>query len=44
MVNKGQIHGGLGKIERYLLNLIKLDNELRLEIDKFMISRKITQL
>ena len=44
MVNKGRIHGELGKFERYLWNLIKSDSELRLEIEWFMILRKITQL
>ena len=44
MVNKGQIHRELGNYERYLRNSIKSDNELRLEIRKFMILRKITQL
>ena len=32
MVNKGWIHRELGKFERYLWNLIKLDDVLRLEI------------
>ena len=32
MVNKGRIHGELGKFERYLRNSIKLEDELRLEI------------
>ena len=44
MVNKGRIHGELGNFERYLWNSIKSDDELRLEIEKFMILRKITQL
>ena len=43
MVNKGRIHGGLGKFERYILNLIKSDDGLSLEIRYFIISRKITQ-
>ena len=37
MVNKGRIHGKLGNFERYILNSIKLDDELRLEIGKFII-------
>ena len=44
MVNKCRIHTELGNFERYLLNLIKSDDKLRLEIGKFMILRKITQL
>ena len=44
MVIKGQIHGELGKFEIYLRNLVKSDDELRLEIGQFMILRKITQL
>ena len=44
MVIKGRSHGELGKYEIYLWNSIKLDDELRLEIGKFMILRKITQL
>ena len=44
MVNKGRIHGELWKFERYLSKSIKSDDELRLEIGKFMILRKITQL
>ena len=44
MVNKGRIHRELEKFERYLLNLIKSDVELRLKIGQFMILRKITQL
>ena len=44
MVIKGRIHGELGKFEIYLWNLVKLDDELRLEIGQFMILRKITQL
>ena len=34
MVIKGRIHGELGKIERYLWNSVKSDDELRLEIEK----------
>ena len=44
MVNKGQIHGELGKFERYLSNSIKSNDELSLEIRHFIILRKITQL
>ena len=44
MVNKGLIHEELGNFETYLLNSIKSDDELRLEIERFMILRKITQL
>ena len=44
MVIKGQIHGELGKFEIYLWNSVKLDNELRLEIGRFSILRKITQM
>ena len=43
MVIKGQIHGELGKFERYPWNLVKSDNELSLEIRDFSILRKITQ-
>ena len=43
MVIKGRIHGELGKFERYLQNLIKSDDESRLEIGRFDILRKITQ-
>ena len=43
MVIKGRIHGELGKFERYLQNLVKSDNESRLEIGRFDILRKITQ-
>ena len=43
MVIKGRIHGELGKFERYLQNLVKSDDELRLEIGRFDILRKITQ-
>ena len=32
MVNKSRIHGELGNFERYLLNSIKSDDEVRLEI------------
>ena len=44
MVIEGRIHGELGNIERYLWNSIKSDDELRLEIGQFIISRKINQL
>ena len=44
MVNKSRIHGELGNFERYLRNLIKSDDKLRLEIGQFMILRKIIQL
>ena len=43
MVITGRIHGELGNFERYFSNSIKLDNELRLEIGQFIISRKTTQ-
>ena len=43
MVIKGRIHGELGKFERYLQNSVKSDDELRLEIGRFDILRKITQ-
>ena len=43
MVIKSRIHGELGKIERYLWNSVKSDDELRLEIGRFSILRKITQ-
>ena len=43
MVIKGQIHGELGKFEIYLFNLVKLNDELRLEIGHFIILRKTTQ-
>ena len=43
MVIKGRIHGELGKFERYLWNSVKSDDELRLEIERFSILRKITQ-
>ena len=43
MVIKGRIHGELGKFERYLQNLVKSDDESRLEIGHFDILRKITQ-
>ena len=43
MVIKGQIHGELGKFERYLWNSVKSDDEMRLEIREFMILRKTTQ-
>ena len=43
MVIMGRIHGELGKFERYLQNLVKSDDESRLEIGKFDILRKITQ-
>ena len=43
MVIKGRIHGELGKFERYLQNLVKSDDESRLEIGRFDILRKITQ-
>ena len=43
MVIKGRIHGELGKFERYLQILIKSYDELRLEIGRFDILRKITQ-
>ena len=44
MVIKGRIHGELGKFEIYLCNSVKSDNELRLEIGRFSILRKITKL
>ena len=43
MVIKGPIHGELGKFKRYLWNSVKSDDELRLEIGRFSILRKITQ-
>ena len=43
MVIKGRIHEELGKFERYLQNLVKPDDESRLEIGQFDILRKITQ-
>ena len=43
MVIKGRIHGELWKFERYLCNSVKSDDELRLEIKRFSILRKITQ-
>ena len=43
MVIKGRIHGELGKFMRYLWNLVKSEDELRLEIRDFSILRKITQ-
>ena len=43
MVIKGRIHGELGKFERYLQNLVKSDDESRLEIGRFDILRKIIQ-
>ena len=43
MVIKSRIHGELGEFERYLLNSVKSDDELRLEIGRFSIIRKITQ-
>ena len=43
MVIKGRINGELGKVERYLQNLVKSDDESRLEIGNFDILRKITQ-
>ena len=43
MVIKGRIHGELGKFERYLWKSVKSDDELRLEIGRFSILRKITQ-
>ena len=42
MVNKGRIHRELGNLERYLWNLIKLDDEVRLKIGQFMILWKIS--
>ena len=41
MVNKGRIHGELGKFERIR---VKSNGELSLEIQHFIILRKITQL
>ena len=43
MVIKGRIHAELGKFERYLQILVKSDDELKLEIGRFDILRKITQ-
>ena len=43
MVIKGRIHVELGKFERYLSNLVKSDDELRIEIGHFSILIKITQ-
>ena len=43
MVIKGRIHRELGKFEIYLWNSVKSNDELRLEIGRFMILRKITQ-
>ena len=43
MVLKGRIHGELGKFERYLWNSVKSDDEMSLEIEDFIILRKITQ-
>ena len=42
MASKGQIHEALGKILRYIKNLIKLDNKLGWEISKIDISKKKT--
>ena len=39
MVNKGRIHGELGKFERDLSNSIESDDELSLEIRHFIILR-----
>ena len=44
MVHKGRIHEELGNFERYLQNSIKSDDELWLQIGRFMILRKVTQL
>ena len=43
MVIKGRIHGELGKFERYLKNLVKSNDESRLEIGRFDILRNMTQ-
>ena len=42
MINKGRIHKELGKFFRYLWKSIKSDDELRLEMRKFSVLRKIT--
>ena len=44
MVIKGRIHGELGKFEIYLYNSVISDDELRLEIGRFSVLRKTTQL
>ena len=36
MVIKGRIHGELGIFERYSWNSVKSDDELRLEIGRFV--------
>ena len=41
MVIKGRSHGELGKFEIYLWNSVKSDNELRLEIGRFIILRQL---
>ena len=43
MIIKGRIHRELGKFERYLWNSVKSDDEVRLEIGRFSVLRKITQ-
>ena len=43
MVNKGRIYRELGKFFMISLNLIKLDNEMMIEIRKFDILRNRTQ-
>ena len=43
MVNKGRIHRELEKFMMVSSNLIKLDNELMVEIGDFDILRKRTQ-
>ena len=43
MVIKGRIHGELGIFERYSWNSVESNDELRLEIGRFSILRKITQ-
>ena len=42
MLSESQINGELEKFFRYIQNLIKLDNELRWEIRKFIIFIKKT--
>ena len=42
MVIKDRIHRELGKFEIYLWNSVQSDDELRLEIGRFSILRKIS--
>ena len=43
MVNKGRIHRELGEFREVILNLIKSDDEMVIEIRQFDIFRKKTQ-